>query len=128
MAAVKGWPFGSGPRLACAACSGDHSKLQDLDGLQNTSGLSGPMMSVRLRDRLSVSVYAVRRGINVDDTYAIGRTGFYDCLVVSIYLVYRPEFVMIFLYFATVVNLQGKAGRGKSTMVLTRSGYKSASS
>jgi hypothetical protein len=32
-------------------------------GLQDTSGLSGPMMSVRLRDRLSVSVYAVRRGI-----------------------------------------------------------------
>jgi hypothetical protein len=82
-AAIRGLPFGTGARLPCLGCAGDHNKLQDLDDLQNTSGLSGPMMSVRLRDRLSVSVYATRRGTNSDHTRALERTSFYDCLFQS---------------------------------------------
>jgi hypothetical protein len=86
-AAISQQSFGTGPRLPCLGC-GDQQSLQDLDGLQGTSGLSGQIMSVRLRDRLSVSVYATRRGVNSDHTRALGRTSFYDCLVYLFRLYY----------------------------------------
>jgi hypothetical protein len=125
-AAVQSFALGTGRRLPCLGCSGSHDKLQDLDRLQNTSGLSGPMMSVRLRDKLSVSVYATRRGANSEHTRALGRTGIYDCLVWLFNLYYRRDFCIIVIHFATLIHFQDKTGKKKSTMVLTNIGYKVA--
>ena len=126
-AAKQGWPFGAGPRLPCLACTGNHAKLQDLDASSHPSGLTGTLQSVRLRDRLSVSVFATRRGINADHTRSLGRTTFFDCLVVLINLVYQPQFVVCFLYHATLIHFEDKAARGKSTIFLTDHGFVSAS-
>jgi hypothetical protein len=57
-------------QVSLRCCSGDHSKLQNLDGLQNTSGLSGLTMSVRLRDRLSDSEIACQsRSTQSEEAY-----------------------------------------------------------
>jgi hypothetical protein len=124
-AALANAPFGIGPRLTCIGCLGRHHQLLDVIGLE-TSGLPGVMRSVRLRERLSVSVYAVRRGVNSDHTRGVGRTSFFDCLVVLFMLSFRPWYVIVFLYHATLVHAQDKARRGKPSMVFTSKGFRSA--
>lgn len=103
-ATVRGLSFGTGTRLPCLACYGEQDKFLDLDVSSDTNGLSGPMMSVRLRDRLSVSVYAIRRGINSHPTRALGRTSFYHPLVELCKVYYHRESCVIFIYFATLVH------------------------
>jgi hypothetical protein len=123
-AAVHGGPFGTGVPLPCTGCSGDHVDFGSTSA--GSSGMSGPLMSIRLKDRLSVSVFATRRAANSEHTRALGRSTYYDCLVCLIYLYYSPEYVIIFLYFATLVHVTDKAGRGKSVMVLGDQGYRAA--
>jgi hypothetical protein len=122
-AAVTGRPFGTGYALPVTNASEDPVEFLDRSHLQGTSG---HMMSVRLRSRLSVGVYAVRRGGNSEHTRALGRTSFYDCLVALIYLYLRPECVVIFSYYATLMDLTDKAARAKDTPILEAEHYLAA--
>ena len=90
-----------------------------------TSGLPGVFRSIRLVDRLSVSIYAVRRGTNASYTWSAGRTAYYDCLVQLFLFWFHPSFVIVFLYFACIVHYQDKARRGKTVIGLTENGFRS---
>jgi hypothetical protein len=123
MGTVKGLAFGSGPRLGCIAC-GQRVELK-LPVEAGESGLGGVMRAVKLDQRLSVWVFAVRRGAKLLYTQTAGQTAFYDCLVQLFLFWFHPSFVIVFLYFSTMVHLECKAARGKYATGLTPEGFQS---
>jgi hypothetical protein len=118
---IRDLPLDQGHRLQCTACFRDHV---DIGPAQRDSGLSGEIRSVNLRDRLSISVYAVRRGISFDYIRAAGRSASYDCLACLLYYYFHRSFIIVFLFYASVIHMRDKAARGKSTIVLGDTGYR----
>ncbi len=53
---------------------------------------------------------------------SFGRTAHYYCLVILIYLVYTPDFVIDFIYFATVIHQEDRVLRHKYVNVRTSMG------
>jgi hypothetical protein len=109
-AAIKGWAVSQGQRLPCSMCV---RSLLSIDDAPATSGLSGVIRRVRLQERTSISAYSVRRGEEIDMVRCVGRTAYYECLVCIIIFYYHKSFIIVFIYFSSIVHFKDKAGRGK---------------
>jgi hypothetical protein len=68
-------------------------------------------------------VYAPRRGWSHASTKDFGRVSHYMCLVILLRLYFFPTFVIVFVYFATIVHQECRVERSKHVMVQTRQGW-----
>lgn len=121
-ACLKLLPFGSGAALECVSCFQSHTKIETALG-DPTSGLSGRIRSVVLQDRISIGTYGIRRGLALSYVRSVGRTAVYDCLASFLYYYFHHSFIIIFLYFSTMIHMRDKAGRGKYVVYQTDQGY-----
>ena len=101
----------------CTGCYGKRPRLLPAPGEEN----GRLFYDVAIKERLSVSVYAVRRGWD-HSTKDLERDFHYICLVVLIWLEYHDGFIIIFLYFACLVHQQDRVHRWKMTAILTPQG------
>lgn len=72
--------------------------------------------------RLTISVYAARRGRHVSMVRAVGRTHTFMCLIRFIIRVFDRTFIITFLYFCSITHYIHKAERGKLTYVVREDG------
>ena len=127
---IKKWiksllfPFGSFDHpLPCVDCRSDFKdELMDPESAP-VADSGGVLRSMRIDRRLSVSVYCIRRGATYEFTRALGRYYFYDCLYRLFELHFHPTFVVIFLYYASIVHYRHKAQRGKVELQRTATGW-----
>lgn len=124
-ACLTGRAVGTGAQLSCTDCN-DPLLVFDDPTPRQRSGLSGPIRSISIADRLSVSVYAPRRGAAVDFVHSVGRSSVYDCLVWLLLRRFHKSFIITFLYFSSIVHFRDKALRGKFDTILTGTGYQSS--
>jgi hypothetical protein len=111
--------------LICRECGPDSDReLVHPDEVSGgESGHPGVMRSVNLRERLSVVCFNARRGADVRYTNAVGRLAYYYCLVILFIFYFHPDFVVVFIYFATMIHYTDRARRGKAEAVFLANGF-----
>lgn len=108
--------FGYNEEKGCAGCDGTKELVVSKHHNNRI------ILDVPFDLRLSVMVYAARRGSTSGATKPFGRNSHYGCLIVLIYTHFHPTFLSTFLYFADVIHQEDKLFVAKASSILLPTG------